>query len=63
MSDNDNDNNNNNNNNNNNSNNKSLLATPQGAFQCHFTCKYRVSILRVLDSLQQWLTYIFDINY
>ena len=43
------------------SNNKSLMTTSQWALQCHFTCKYRVNILRVLDSPQQRLTYIFDI--
>ena len=32
---------------------KSLMTIPQGAFQCHFTIKYRVSILRVLDSPQK----------
>ena len=36
------------------------MTTPQGDFQCHFTCKYTVSILRILDSPQQQLACIFD---
>ena len=54
--DNNNNDNNNNNNNNNNNINKSLMTIPQGTFQYYFKCKYRVSILRLLDNQQQHLT-------
>ena len=40
--------------------NNCLITTPQGTFQCHFTCIYRGSRLRVLDSPQ--LTYLWYIN-
>ena len=43
----------------------SKMQTPndnsqKGAFQCRITCKYGVSILRVLDSPQRRLTCIFE---
>ena len=34
--------------------------SPKLVFHCHFTIKYRISILRVLESTQQRLTYLFD---
>ena len=37
-----------------------MTDSPKGVLQCHFTSKYRVSILKDLNGPQKQLTYIFQ---